>query len=91
MYVKLLQPQPDESVHVLSTQSLSAFVACRLVALDKCPGVRPIGIGETLRRIIGRAVAKAVSDDVQLAAGPLQICAGHQSGCNAAVLAMQQV
>ena len=72
-------------------QSLSAFVACRLVALDKCPGVRPIGIGESLRRIIGRAVAKAVSDDIQSAAGPLQLCAGHQSGCEVAVLAMRQV
>ena len=37
---------------------LSAFVACRLIALDKCPGVRPIGIGETARRMIGRAIAK---------------------------------
>ncbi len=31
---------------------LSAFLACHLIALDKCPGVRPIGVCETARRII---------------------------------------
>ena len=72
-------------------RGLSSFVACRLIALDKCPGVRPIGIGETVRRIIGRATAKVLSDDIQAAAGPLQLCAGHQSGCESAVHAMRQV
>ena len=72
-------------------RGLSSFVACRLIALDKCPGVRPIGIGETVRRIIGRATARVLSDDIQAAAGPFQLCAGHQSGCESAVHAMHQV
>ena len=72
-------------------RGLSAFVACRLIALDKCPGVRPIRIGETARRILGKAIANALSDDIQSAAGPLQVCAGHQSGCEAAVHAMRQL
>ena len=38
---------------------LSAFVACQLIALDKRPGIRPIGVGETSRRIIGKAIATA--------------------------------
>ena len=72
-------------------KGLSALVACRLIALDKCPGVRPIGIGETARRIIGKAIVVAISDDIQDAAGPLQVCAGHLSGCEAAVHAMRKV
>jgi len=71
--------------------SLTAFVACRLIALDKCPGVRPIGIGEVARRIIGKAIVRTISNEIQEATGPLQTCAGHLSGCEAAVHAMHQV
>ena len=41
----------------LDPKGLEAFVACRLIALDKCPGVRWIGIGETLCRIVERAIS----------------------------------
>ena len=71
--------------------SLTAYVACRLIALDKCPRVRPIGIGEVARRIIGKAIAKTIGREIREATGPLQTCAGHLSGCEAAVHAMHQV
>ena len=43
-----------------SPESLEALVACRLIPLDKNPGLRPIGIGETIRRILGKAVTNVL-------------------------------
>ena len=53
--------------------------------------MHPIGIGETARRVIGKDIAVTITEDIQEAAGPLQVCAGHISGCEAAVHAMSQV
>lgn len=66
--------------HVVDPAGLIAFTACRLVALDKCPGVRPVGIGEVVRRILGKAVLIVTSPDVQQVTGALQLCASLQAG-----------
>ena len=50
-----------------------------------------IGIGETLRRIIARAVLSTFKDDILMAAGLMQLCAGQESGCEAAVHVMQKL
>ena len=70
-------------------KGLSALMACRLIALDKCPGIRPIGICETPRRIISKAILYNTQTDLQDAAGPLQLCAGQIAGIEAAVHAMK--
>jgi len=70
---------------------LMPFVACRLIPLDKCPGVRPIGIGDVPRRIIAKAVLFVIGEDIVSAAGPLQTCAGHAAGSEAAVHAMREM
>ncbi len=64
-------------------------MASRLIALDKNPGVRPIGIGDTARRIIAKAILTITRGDVQDAAGSLQLCAGQLSGIEAAVHAVR--
>ena len=68
---------------------LSAFVSCLLIALDKCPDVRPIGVGETVQRIIAKAVLSVLKEDIREAAGSSQLYAGQLSGCEAAVHSVQ--
>ena len=65
--------------------SISPILACRLIALDKNPGVRPIGIGDVARRIIAKAVLTVVRPDIQDASGCLQMCGGQIAGIEAAV------
>ena len=72
-------------------KGLEAFVASRLIALDKCPGVRPIGVGEVIRRIIGKAILITLKYDIQDAVGPVQLCASHDGGCEATIHAMLQL
>ena len=66
--------------------AIEALLRGREVPLPKgVDDVRPIGIGEPLRRIIGKAVMKVVGDDVQEACGATQVCAGLEAGCEAAI------
>ena len=81
-----------------SLSSLESYIACRLIPLEKKaaepstkPGVRPIGIGEVLRRIIGKAVISVIRPDIIESAGCLQLCAGQPSGCEAAAHAMREL
>ena len=68
-----------------SANYLAAFLACRLIPLDKQPGVRPIGIGEVLRPVIGKIVMKLLRKDILKATGSLQLCAGQDAGSEAVI------
>ena len=70
-------------------QPLACLLANRGVAIDKCPGLRPVGVGEMLRRIIGKAIMNVTRMDVQKACGPLQLCAGQPAGVESAIHAMR--
>ena len=72
-------------------EGMRAYTACRLIRIDKSPGVRPIGMSEVIRRIVGKAIMRVVKDDVLAASGPLQLCGGHEAGSESAVHAMRAV
>ena len=72
--------------------SIEAVLSNRLIPLDKGEGaVRPIGIGEVLRRIIGKCVTRVEKSDVIDANGSLQVCAWLKSGNEAAIHAMWNI
>jgi len=63
----------------------------RLIPLDKDPGIRPIGIREVLIRMIGKTISAFFKDEIREAAVPLQVCAGHSAGGEAAIHAMSEI
>lgn len=58
---------------------LVPMLAYWLILLDKNPGFRPIGIGETLRRRIKKVVVSAIKEDTISSFRSLQVCAGHET------------
>ena len=59
---------------------LTPYNACRLIPLDKNPGVRPIGVGEVIRRIIGRNILRCIGNDLKILGQKRQLCLGQKCG-----------
>ena len=84
------------STEIVDPDTLEAYVACRLIPLNKDPEslelqVRPIGVGEVLRRIVGKTISWALSEEIQKAAGPLQVSSGLKAGAEAAIHSMKEI
>ena len=52
------------------------FMSVRLIALDKQPGVRPVGVGETWWSIFANIVLKITGPEATMACQDDQMCAG---------------
>ena len=63
-------------------------MACCLAALDKRPGVRPVGIGYLLRQALAKLVMRAAGDQAKTECGNLQLCAGLEAGIEGATHAV---
>ena len=68
-----------------------AMMANRLVALDKQPGTRPVGIGEIYRRLWAKCLLKAIGSQATEACGNYNLCAGLQAGIEGAIHAVRTV
>ena len=67
-----------------------AIMANRLIALDKCPGVRPVGIGEIWRRIFAKCVIVIAGGEAKEQCGDEQLCAGLEAGIEGGIHAARQ-
>ena len=64
----------------LNPELMEPYNACRLIPLDKNPGVRPIGIGEIMRRIIGQTITKCLKNELMSLGSNYQLCLGQKCG-----------
>jgi hypothetical protein len=69
---------------------IEALIANRLIPLDKDPGTRPIGIGEVMRRIFGKAIMAEIRDEVADCVGVLNLSAGQRAGVESIIHAMKE-
>ena len=79
------------SNNVVEWDDISALMANHIIDLDKYPGVRPIGIGEVLQRILGKVVALVTSSDFEEVCGTYQLCSGLHSGLEGAIHAVREL
>ena len=66
------------------------IMSCHLVALDKRPGVRPVGIGDMLRQALAKLVMRVAGDQGKTACGNMQLCEGIEDGIEGATHAVGQ-
>eukprot|EP00957_Ditylum_brightwellii_P176108 13409911-Ditylum_brightwellii.AAC.1 len=68
-----------------------ALVAGCLIALDRCPGVCPIGVGEILLQMMGKCIILVCGEGATQACGIQQLCSGLKAGIKGAVHTMNQL
>ena len=69
---------------------IRALMENRLCALDKQPGVRPLGIGCIIRRLIAKCALKSGGADAKAACGSKQLYAGLKAGIEGAIHAVME-
>ena len=76
---------------ILPWSKVRALVSGRMIALDNCPDVRPIGIGGLLRSIICKKVAELTKIDLEETCSTDQLACGLKAGVEGAIHALSDV
>ena len=88
----IFETMRDNSNNDQDPSTIEPLIVSPLIPLDKGEGeVRPIGVREVIRRIIGKCVINITKRDVAEASGSLQLCGEQKSGSKAAIHAMHTI
>ena len=72
-------------------KSVEALTICKLMPLNKNPGLGSIGVSEVLRGIMGKAINWILKDDIQESTGPLQTATVLKAGAEAAIHSFSKI
>ena len=61
----------------------------RLIALDKQPGIRPVGMGENLWGLVVKCMLRVTGPEAKAACGTIQLEGGVEAGIEGAIHAMR--
>ena len=59
-----------------------------LIALDKHPRIRPVGVGETWRRMMAKCLLRVAGPEAKAACGTTQLAGGMEAGIEGAIHTM---
>ena len=76
---------------VLPWRSYRSFTLGRLLALDKQPGLRPVVVGETRRRLLANILLKVTVPEATMACHYYQFCARLKAGIDSAIHRVQSL
>ena len=62
-----------------------ALMSCRLIALNKSPGIRPVGIGDTWRRLLAKCLLRVSRQEAKAACGTEHLAGGVEAGIEGAI------
>ena len=66
-----------------------ALMSGRMIALDKHPGIRPVGVSETWRRMMVKCLLRVAGPEAKVACGTTQLAGGVEAGIEGAIHAMR--
>ena len=65
-----------------------ALMSGRLIALVKQPGIEPVGVGETWRRMMAKCLLRVAGPEAKAACSTTQLAGGTEAGIEGAINAM---